>query len=232
MKLLELNGLNAFHGDLQALHDVSFSIDEGEVVAIIGANGAGKTTLMRSIAGLLAHRQGEILFDGASISGKRADLISRQGIATVPEGRCLYPSLNVEENLKMGLAAGRRGYWTLQTVYELFPALVELRRRPATAISGGQQQMVAIGRALLCNPRLLLCDELSLGLAPKIVSEIYACFSRIRQSGLAILLVEQDVTRALGVSSMVHCFLKGRISLSGRGDALGLDAISRAYFGG
>jgi branched-chain amino acid transport system ATP-binding protein len=232
MKLLELNGLNAFHGDLQALHDISFSIDEGEVVAIIGANGAGKTTLMRSIAGLLAHRQGEIVFDGASISGKRADLIARQGIATVPEGRCLYPSLSVEENLKMGLAAGRQGYWTLQTVYDLFPALRDLRQRPATAISGGQQQMVAIGRALLCNPRLLLCDELSLGLAPKIVAEIYACFARIRQSGLAILLVEQDVTRALNVSSMVHCFLKGRISLSGRGDALGLDAISQAYFGG
>jgi branched-chain amino acid transport system ATP-binding protein len=232
MKLLELNGLNAFHGDLQALHDISFSIGEGEVVAIIGANGAGKTTLMRSIAGLLAHRQGEILFDGASISGKRADLIARQGIATVPEGRCLYPSLSVEENLKMGLAAGRKGYWTLQTVYDLFPALRDLRRRPATAISGGQQQMVAIGRALLCNPRLLLCDELSLGLAPKIVAEIYACFARIRQSGLAILLVEQDVTRALDVSSMVHCFLKGRISLSGRGESLGLDAISHAYFGG
>jgi branched-chain amino acid transport system ATP-binding protein len=232
MPLLEVSELNAFYGDLQALHEISFTVDEGEVIAIIGANGAGKTTLMRSIAGLIRSRAGRMTFGGADITGLRADRVARLGIASVPEGRCLYPSLTVEENLAMGTAAKRDGPWTLPAVYELFPILREFRRRPATALSGGQQQMVAIGRALMGNPRLLLCDELSLGLAPKIVGEIYACFDRIRQSGLAILLVEQDVTRALQVASTVHCFLKGRISLSGAGSALGIDAISHAYFGG
>jgi len=230
MPLLEIAGLNAFYGDLQALHEIEFTVDAGEVVAIIGANGAGKTTLMRSIAGLIRHR-GKISFEGADVAALRADRVARLGIGSVPEGRCLYPSLTVEENLQMGTAARRGGPWNLTSVYELFPILKEFRRRQATSLSGGQQQMVAIGRALMCNPKLLLCDELSLGLAPKVVGEIYACFARIRQSGLAILLVEQDVTRALEVASNVHCFLKGRISLSGRGDELGIEAISHAYFG-
>jgi branched-chain amino acid transport system ATP-binding protein len=231
MPLLDITGLNAFYGDLQALYDIAFTVDEGEVVAIIGANGAGKTTLMRSIAGLIKHR-GKIMFDGTDIAKTRADRVARLGIASVPEGRCLYPSLTVEENLAMGTAAKRAGPWHLDTVFELFPILKEFRARPATSLSGGQQQMVAIGRALMCNPKLLLCDEISLGLAPKVVGEIYACFARIRQSGLAILLVEQDVQRALEVATNVHCFLKGRISLSGRGSELGIDAISHAYFGG
>jgi branched-chain amino acid transport system ATP-binding protein len=231
MALLEVNALQAFYGDFQALFGVSLVVDEGQAVSVIGANGAGKSTLIRAVCGLNRDKSGQIIFDGADIAGKRADAISRQGISVVPEGRRLFPSLTVEENLTIGMATGRRGYWTMERVYGLFPRLHDLRHQLATRISGGQQQMVAIGRALLANPRLLLCDELSLGLAPKVIGDIYAQLEQIRQSGIAILLVDQDVARALSVASHFYCLLEGRVSLEGTAKDFSLDEISKAYFG-
>ena len=159
------------------------------------------------------------------------DAVARQGVALVPEGHRLFASMSVAENLEMGMARARPGSWTLEAILDLFPAIGDLRNRRASDISGGQQQMVAIARALLRNPRLLLCDELSLGLAPKIINDIYACFERIRQSGISIILVEQDVVRARKSSDRIYCLLKGRVTLQGPSDDLSLDAIKRAYFG-
>ena len=217
MNLLTLDALDVFHGDLQATFGVSLAVDAGETIAIIGANGAGKSTILRSIIGLTPPRNGRIRFDGS--------------VALVPEGRRLFSSLSVEENLLVAAAKGRPGAWTLDAVYELFPAMREFRNSLAAEISGGQQQMVAIGRALLCNPKLLLCDEISLGLAPKIVGEIYSCFSRIRESGTAVVLVEQDIARARQSSDRLYCLLKGRVTLEGRSSTASLDDIRHAYFG-
>ncbi|SHG52467.1 branched-chain amino acid transport system ATP-binding protein [Kaistia soli DSM 19436] len=229
--LLETSDLQTFYGDFQALFGLDFSIAEGETVAMIGANGAGKSTFLRSIAGLNTQKKGTIRFAGEDITRLRADLISRRGIALVPEGRVMFPSLTVEENLLMGLGTDRAGAWTLKKVYELFPALTSIRHSSSVRISGGQQQMVAIGRALLTNPRLLLCDEISLGLAPKITNDIYACFSEIKASGTAIMLVEQDIVRACQAADRFYCLLEGRISLTGRPADFGIEVISRSYFG-
>jgi branched-chain amino acid transport system ATP-binding protein len=231
MNLLTLDSLDVFHGDLQATFGVSLTVDAGETIAIIGANGAGKSTILRSIIGLTPPRSGRIRFEGNDIGGLRCDTIAHRGVALVPEGRRLFSSLSVEENLLVAAAKGRRGVWTLDAVYELFPAMLEFRNALAAEISGGQQQMVAIGRALLCNPKLLLCDEISLGLAPKIVGEIYGCFSRIRESGTAVVLVEQDIARARRSSDRLYCLLKGRVTLEGPSATASLDDIRRAYFG-
>jgi branched-chain amino acid transport system ATP-binding protein len=231
MALLETEALEVFYGDFQALFGLNVHVDEGEVVAIIGANGAGKSTLLGAVTGLIRHKRGHIRFEGRDITAERADRIAKLGIALVPEGRRLFPSLTVEENLLMGVATGRQGLWNLERIYTLFPMLRQLRRRPATRVSGGQQQMVAIGRALLANPRLLLCDELSLGLAPTVINDIYASFDEIRASGVSIVLVEQDIVRASAVSNRIYCLLEGRISLNGMADRFGVDEISRAYFG-
>ncbi|HVV93091.1 MAG TPA: ABC transporter ATP-binding protein [Hyphomicrobiales bacterium] len=231
MSLLEIERLEAFYGDFQALFGLDLRVEEGEVVAVIGANGAGKSTLLAAITGTLASKRGAIRFAGEDIAGERADRIAKRGIALVPEGRRLFPSLSVEENLLIGVAAGRSGLWTLERVYALFPMLAKLRRQSPTRVSGGQQQMVAIGRALLANPRLLLCDELSLGLAPVVINDIYARFGEIRESGVSIVLVEQDVVRASGVSDRLYCLLEGRISLAGASGGFGVEEISRAYFG-
>ena len=182
MNLLALENVDIFYGDLQATFGVTLHVDTSETIAIIGANGAGKSTLLHAIIGLTFARRGRIVFDGEDIARVRCDLVARRGIALVPEGRRLFSSLSVEENLLMGAARARPGPWTLESVYELFPTIRELRHQPASDISGGQQQMVAIGRALLTNPRLLLCDELSLGLAPKVIADIYACFAGIRRA--------------------------------------------------
>ena len=232
MPLLDVENLNAFYGDFQALFGLNLAVEEGGAVAVIGANGAGKSTLLRCLTGLMPRLSGSIRFQGEEIAGVRADRIARKGIALVPEGRCLFPSLNVEENLLMGKVVRRGGPWTLEGVYELFPALKERRLLPGTRLSGGQQQMVAIGRALLTNPRLLLCDEISLGLAPIVVGEIYACFQRIREYGTAILLVEQDVSRALEAAGTVTCLLEGQVSLAGPARGLSHADIAHAYFGG
>ena len=231
MPLLEVDNLQVFYGDFQALFGVSVKVDKGETVSIIGANGAGKSTLLRAIIGINREKTGRIQFDSADITAMRAHLIARRGISIVPEGRRLFPSLSVEDNLLTGTATARAGEWTLDKVYDLFPMLRAIRAHPSARISGGQQQMVAIGRALLANPLLLLCDELSLGLAPKVINDIYAQFDHIRERGVSILLVEQDVMRAIAASDRIYCFLEGRVSLQGIAKNFGVDEISRAYFG-
>jgi branched-chain amino acid transport system ATP-binding protein len=231
MTLLALEQVDVFYGDLQATFGVDLHVEEGEAVALIGANGAGKSTLLRAMIGLTPARRGAVTFAGENITRQRCDLVARRGVAIVPEGRRLFASLTVEENLLMGAARARPGPWTLDSVFDLFPAMREFRHHNAAELSGGQQQMVAIGRALLTNPRLLLCDELSLGLAPKVVGEIYACFAGIREKGVSIILVEQDIVRARSASNRLYCLLKGRVTLEGASDALSLEDISHAYFG-
>ena len=229
--LLSVRGLDAFYGDYQALFGVSMEIVRGEAIAVIGANGAGKSTLLKSIAGLLRSRPDAIVFDGAPIGGMAAYAVGARGIALMPEGRGLFPSLTVEENLLIGGQLGRPGRWTLQRVYELFPALGERRTLPSTALSGGQQQMAALGRALMANPKLLLCDEISLGLAPIAVRDIYARLPAILAEDTAIVLVEQDVVQALQAAHRVYCLQEGRVALSGAAKDLTREAIAAAYFG-
>lgn len=232
MALLNTQNLTAHYGDFQALFGVDISLDEGETIAIIGANGAGKTTLMRSIAGVLANDQDAVRFDGSAIGDTAADAIMAMGVAMVPEGRRLFPSLSVEENLLIG-TYGRKngGHWNLETVYELFPILKERRSNPGTALSGGQQQMVAIGRALMSNPRVLLCDEISLGLAPVVIRDIYKAVPKIKEAGASLIVVEQDIGQAMQVADRVYCMMEGRVTLSGTPDELSREAIHNAYFG-
>jgi branched-chain amino acid transport system ATP-binding protein len=229
--LLATQALEARYGDFQALFGVDLEAREGEVVAIIGANGAGKSTLLKTIAGLLRAPREAVRFAGEPVGGLRAGEIARRGIALVPEGRRLFASLSVEENLRMGAQGGRRGPWDLKAVYELFPLLRDKRTAPATSLSGGQQQMVAIGRALMANPRLLMCDEISLGLAPIVVKGIYDALGAITAGGLTALIVEQDVGLARLVSQRLYCLQEGRVVLSGPSDGFSREDISRAYFG-
>lgn len=232
MSFLETKDLTAFYGDFQALFGVDIKLEAGETIAIIGANGAGKTTLLRSISGILKNDPGQICFEGAMIGAATPPEIVAQGIAMVPEGRRLFPSLTVEENLLIG-RYGRKidGIWNLDSVYDLFPVLRERRGSPGTALSGGQQQMVAIGRALMSNPRVLLCDEISLGLAPVIIRDIYGAFPRIQKSGASIVVVEQDIGQALKVANRVYCMMEGRVTLSGKPSDLSRETIHNAYFG-
>ena len=229
--LLEVNTIDAFYGDFQALFGVSLKVDRGRVVAVIGANGAGKSTLLKIISGLMHPHNGEILFDGAPSTQVPAFNVLRRGIALVPEGRRLFPSLTVEENLLIGGQSRRPGPWTLARVYDLFPVLAERRHLPAPALSGGQQQMAAIGRALMANPRLLLCDEISLGLAPIVVRDIYARMPQIVAEGSSLIVVEQDIMQALRAASHVYCLQEGRIALQGPAHELTRETISAAYFG-
>jgi branched-chain amino acid transport system ATP-binding protein len=232
MALLEITDLTARYGDFQALFGVDMTLDPGETIAIVGANGAGKSTLMRSIAGVLNNAADQIVFDGLPIGAMSAAEVMSLGIAMVPEGRRLFPSLSVEENLligKYGRAAS--GAWSLETIYRLFPILKERRDAPATALSGGQQQMAAIGRALISNPRILLCDEISLGLAPVVIRDIYAIFPRLRETGASIVIVEQDIGQALKVADRVYCMMEGRVTLTGAPAELTREAIHAAYFG-
>ncbi len=229
--LLSLNSLDAHYGDFQALYGVDMSIERGEVVSIIGANGAGKTTLMRSISGLTRNDPMQVVYGGQPIGSLRADLVAGLGIALVPEGRQLFPSLSVEENLVLGGKTGRSGPWSLDKVCELFPILGERRSQASTSLSGGQQQMVAIGRALMANPDLILFDEISLGLAPVVIGTIYGALPGIIGEEMTALLVEQDISRALSVSSRVYCLREGRISLEGRTDQVSREDITDAYFG-
>lgn len=228
---LSVQHLDAFYGQFQALFDISLEVRAGEVLAIIGANGAGKSTLLKSIAGLLRVPSAAIRFRGDAIGGRSADQVVRHGIALVPEGRRLFQSLSVEENLMIGGQLKRPGRWSLETVYQLFPILAERRDLPATQLSGGQQQMCAIGRALMGNPEFIMFDELSLGLAPVIIRDIYAALPTVIEGGSGAIIVEQDITRALEVASRVICLQEGRISLEGRPDELDRAAISAAYFG-
>ncbi len=229
--ILNISGLNAYYGDFQAIYDLDLHVDQGEVLAIIGANGAGKSTLLRSISGLMANGAEQVKFRGQSIGDLRADQVAQRGIALVPEGRQLFPSLSVEENLLIGGRVGRSGPWSLRAVYDLFPILEERKSQASTSLSGGQQQMVAIGRALMANPDLILFDEISLGLAPIIIRDIYAALPGIVGDGMSAIIVEQDISKALSVSSRVYCLQEGRVSLEGTSDGLTREEISRAYFG-
>ena len=229
--LLQTHALTAFYGDAQALFGVDFEVHQGEIVAIIGANGAGKSTFMKALTGLVSTQTQQITWKGQAIGGLAPSDIVKRGIALVPEGRRLFPSLNVEENLLMGASAGRKGEWNLQRVFALFPILKEKRLQPSTSLSGGQQQMVAIGRALMSNPAVLLCDELSLGLAPIVIKEIYAAMPLICAQGMTAVIVEQDVSKAKEVSSRLYCFQEGQVSLHGASSSLTQEQISKAYFG-
>ncbi|ATI41988.1 ABC transporter ATP-binding protein (plasmid) [Pacificitalea manganoxidans] len=230
-RILTIAGLDAFYGDFQALYGVDMTVAQGEVLAIIGANGAGKTTLLRSISGLIRNEAAQIRFRDRAIGAERPDMVARMGLAMVPEGRQLFPSLSVEENLLIGGRVGRPGPWSLRRVYELFPILEERRHQASTSLSGGQQQMVAIGRALMSNPDLIMFDEISLGLAPVIIRDIYAALAGIVGGGMSAIIVEQDITKALSVSSRVYCLQEGRVSLEGRSDSISREEITRAYFG-
>lgn len=229
--LLQIDRLDAYYGDFQALYGVDARIERGEVIAIIGANGAGKSTLMRSVAGLIRNRPEALLWKGQQVGRMRADQVAALGIALVPEGRQLFPSLSVEENLIIGGQMGRKGPWSLDAVYRLFPILKERRNQQSTSLSGGQQQMVAIGRALMSNPELILMDEISLGLAPVIIRQIYEALPGIVGEGMAAVVVEQDIAKALSVTRRVYCLQEGRVALEGASDTLTREEISRAYFG-
>ena len=229
--ILETHGLTAFYGDFQALFGIDVTVNRGEVIALIGSNGAGKSTFLKALAGLLRAPAQQIVYKGEPVGGMAAARIVGKGIALVPEGRRLFASLSVEENLMLGAYCSRPGRWNLDTVYALFPVLKERRHHPATALSGGQQQMIALGRALMSNPELLMCDELSLGLAPVIVREIYAALPSIVADGMSAIVVEQDVQLARRVSKRFYCFQEGRVSLSGASAEVSDEAITQAYFG-
>jgi len=229
--LLDVKDLTVHHGQLQALDQISVRVYPGEVYAIIGANGAGKSTLLRTIAGLHQPTTGTVLLDGQDVTGLRPERRARQGIVMVPEGRRLFGSLSVEENLKVGATYARTGPWTVERVYETFDWMRDRRGQQAAQLSGGEQQTVAIGRALVANPRVLLLDELSLGLAPVVVQRIYAMLPQILETGLTVLLVEQDVSQALRVASHIHCLLEGRTTLEGRPADVSAEQVEAAYFG-
>ncbi|MFH0917288.1 MAG: ABC transporter ATP-binding protein [bacterium] len=231
MSLLELDDISTGYGSFQALFGVNLRIDEGETHAIIGANGAGKSTLLRTICGLLRTDNEKVRFDGQPIGQlpphKRVGL----GISYVPEGRWVFPSLSVNENLMVGAHSRRTGIWTIEKVFELFPLLSRLRQRQAFSLSGGEQQALAIARGLMANPRLLLLDEVSLGLAPVVVEKIYESMPAIVGSGTTVLLVEQDVGQAMKFADRVTCMLEGRMVLEGSPDEISSEQIFAAYFG-
>jgi branched-chain amino acid transport system ATP-binding protein len=231
MSMLEVDGLTVRYGQLTAVAEVDLTVTAGETVAVIGANGAGKSTLLGALADVRRPAAGTIRLDGADITRMPAHRRVAAGIALVPEGRRLFGSLTVEENLLAGAYRARGGPWTPARVRELFPWMAERRRQPAARLSGGEQQAVAIGRALVANPRLLLLDELSLGLAPVAVRALYAALPEILAEGTTVLLVEQDVSQALRVADRVECLLEGRTVLAGRPADLTAAQVEEAYFG-
>lgn len=231
MTLLSVDHVDARYGDFQALFDVSLAVREGETLAVIGANGAGKSTLLKTIAGLLRPARGEVTFNGQAVGALPAHRRVAMGISMAPEGRRLFPSLTVEDNLLVGAYSGRSGPWNVAAVCRLFPLVAERRSRLAARLSGGEQQAVAIGRALMSNPRLLLLDEVSLGLAPVVVEQLYAALPQIAASGTTVLLVEQDVRQALRVADRIQCLLEGRTVLEGTAGSLTREQIAAAYFG-
>jgi len=231
MSVLEFQEVDVFYGDFQALFKVSFKVKEGQTFACIGANGGGKSTLLRTIAGLQRPASGQVLFQGEPVDKHPAHDRVGMGIALVPEGRRVFPSLTVFENLQIGAYGGRKGDWNTDSVMELFPLLKPLVKRQASSLSGGEQQALAIGRALMSNPQILLLDEVSLGLAPVVIKRIYEAMVLLVGTGTTILVVEQDVQHVLTVADYVACFLEGRISLEGKPSDLSSEAITAAYFG-
>jgi branched-chain amino acid transport system ATP-binding protein len=231
MTLLDLSGLVVRHGQLTAVADVSLSLAAGDAVAVVGANGAGKSTLLRTVSGLHRPAAGRISYDGADITGLSTHERVRRGLVMVPEGRRLFPSMSVEENLLVGASVRRRGSWTLDRVYDLFPWMTERRSQATGLLSGGEQQGVAIGRALMTNPQLLLLDEISLGLAPVAIQRIYSQLPDLLADGLTVLLVEQDVAQSMRYASRMVCLLEGHITLDGAPADLTPEQIEAAYFG-
>jgi branched-chain amino acid transport system ATP-binding protein len=229
--LLKTRGLTARYGDFQALFGIDLQVDENETVAVIGANGAGKSTLLNTVAGLVRTSGGTVRFAGEDLLAVPSHRRVGRGVALVPEGRRLFPSLTVEENLLVGGHARRPGRWDLDRVLDVFPLVRPLLRRPADVLSGGERQAVAIGRALMANPRLLLFDEVSLGLAPIVVKQLYAALPAVVAGGTTVLIVEQDIGQALAVADRVVCLLEGRVSLEGRPGDLDRFRITEAYFG-
>lgn len=231
MSLLAVENLVVRHGLLQAVRGVSFAIERGETLALVGANGAGKTTLLRAIAGAHQPTAGRVLLDGADITGVPSHKRVGMGVALVPEGRKLFVQMTVEENLVLGKTAGRPGDWSVERVLDTFPNLKPRRRAKTGHLSGGEQQATAIGRALMSNPELLLLDEVSLGLSPLVVDRVYASLQGLISSGTTIILVEQDLNRALSVSDKVICMLEGRVALEGSSKGVSRDEVTKAYFG-
>ncbi|HBZ42762.1 MAG TPA: ABC transporter ATP-binding protein [Maritimibacter sp.] len=230
MKLLEIDNIAASYGELRALDGLSFSIDDHETLALVGANGAGKTTLLRVLCGLMTPTRGEIRIDGVALAPGDPRAAANAGLALVPEGRLLFDSLSIEENLLIGQSA-RTGIWSLDAIYELFPILRDKRRLSPAALSGGQQQMAAIGRALAANPRVLLCDEISLGLSPLITGEVYAALERVQAEGTALVVVDQDVTRAARIADRVACMFQGRVTFEAEAATANAATLKDAYFG-
>jgi branched-chain amino acid transport system ATP-binding protein len=229
--LLAVEGVSVFYDKFCAIDHIDIAVGVGEIVSIIGANGAGKSTLLKAIIGQADRVEGRIALAGDDIVGRRTEAIVASGVMLVPEGRRLFPSLTVEENLQLGRAVGRKGDIGFDDIWRLFPMLRDRRRQKAGSLSGGQQQMVALGRALLANPRLLLCDEISLGLAPLVVNELYTLIPGIKQRGIGILIVEQDIERSLAVADHFYCLLEGKVSLAGRPSDVTRDEVIRHYFG-
>ena len=235
--LLEVEGLRVTYGGVVAVRDVSLAVEPGQVLAVLGANGAGKTTTLRAVSGLVRARAGQIRFDGESVLGDSPEAIARRGIAHVPAGRGIFPTLTVADNLRMGLyGAGRDGTpdaaTAIEEVLEQFPILRERRDQAAGTMSGGQQQQLAIGRALVQRPRLLLLDEMSMGLAPSVVNELFALVGRLRDTGMAVVMVEQFVGQALQVADTAVVLEQGSVVAQGAPDQLSSDDIAAAYLGG
>lgn len=227
---LEIADLTAAYGEFRALSGLSLAVEAGETLALVGANGAGKSTLMRVLTGLVGGWQGRVAAGGAVLVPGDARAASAQGIALVPEGRLLFDSLTVEENLMIG-QSGRKGPWDIAAIMALFPVLEEKRRARPSTLSGGQQQMVAIGRALASNPSILLCDEISLGLSPRVVDEVYAALARVRAEGVTMVIVDQDISRVAGKADRVACLFKGRITHEGAASGTTPASLHDAYFG-
>jgi len=231
MSLLAVSGLDVHYGDFQAIYGIDVTVEEGETLAVIGANGAGKSTLLKAIAGQVSPTAGTIGFDGRDVTQLPAHKRVPLGVALTPEGRRIFKSLTVEENLLVGAHVKRKGPWDLAAVYKAFPLVADRRDRLGTNLSGGEQQAAAIGRALMSNPRLLLLDEVSLGLAPVVIEQIYAALPAITGNGTTVLIVEQDVNQSMKVADRVQCLLEGRTVLEGSPAELTRDQIASAYFG-
>ncbi|USK69325.1 ABC transporter ATP-binding protein [Peribacillus asahii] len=234
--MLKIKDINVYYGNIQALRGVSMDINKGEIVTLIGANGAGKSTLLKTISGLLKPKQGKILFEGESIGGKAAQSIVKLGISHVPEGRRVFANMTVEENLELGafLRKDKAGIkQDLEKVYTLFPRLLERVKQQSGTLSGGEQQMLAMGRALMAKPRLLLLDEPSMGLAPLLVKQIFNIVEEINKGGTTILLVEQNANLALSIADRAYVVETGSIVLSGEAEELtASEEIKKAYLGG
>jgi branched-chain amino acid transport system ATP-binding protein len=231
MSLLSIRNLDVRHGLLQAVRGVSFDVAKGDVLALVGANGAGKTTLLRSIAGAHLPASGHVLLEDQDLTAVPSHKRIAKGIALVPEGRRLFLQMTVEENLLLGETVGRKGEWSIERVFDAFPNLKPRRHAKTGHLSGGEQQATAIGRALMSNPDILLLDEVSLGLSPLVVDRVYAQLQSLLTSGTTIVLVEQDLGRAMSVASRVICMLEGRIVLDKPAASASRDEITQAYFG-